>query len=288
MSKYVKIITLLDLLFLCILLLSSLVENVLLSRVLYAASFILPTIVGIIAIHKAKKSSHPVAFVAFLELDDENATPPEIPPEARLSIKKEGALLSLPLIIPAVATVFLFAALVTYLGKLFGITLPAPDEPFFIALILHALLPAILEELLFRYLPIKLIGECGANMRYALFASSLLFALSHTSPIQIPYAFIAGVILFTVSVTCASVIPAMIIHLLNNVISLLSTYGYMSGAVYAALGVLLLVSVITVIARRKAYRKKLSDYFWDRSREFSYAPLAFTIPALFLTLLNTI
>ena len=288
MNKHVKIVTLIDLLFLCILLLSSLSGSSILGRALYVAAFILPTIVGIIAIHKAKKSSHPVAFVAFLELDDENAVPPEIPTGLGISIKKEGALLALPLIAPTVLLVFLLAALSNYLGALVGLSAPAVDEPFATALIMHALLPAVLEEMLFRYLPIKLIGECGANMRYALFASALFFALSHANPIQIPYAFAAGIVLFVISVITSSILPAIVIHLANNVISLLSSYGYMSTAAYVIFAAVLVASAVAVILRRRAYVKKLAEYFSESSREFSYAPLAFIIPALLLTLLNTV
>ena len=86
-------------------------------------------------------------------------------------------------------------------------------------LIIHALLPSFLEEMLFRYLPMKLIAPY--SRRLCILLSSAYFALIHFNLFQIPYALLAGLVFITVDLWADSVLPSFILHLLNNVISVL-------------------------------------------------------------------
>lgn len=89
---------------------------------------------------------------------------------------------------------------------------------YFESLFCYAVLPAILEEFLFRGVAFcayeKSCGGIGA-----IIATSLFFAASHFSAAEfIPY-FVSGMILGTVVYICRSVFPAVILHFINNFFS---------------------------------------------------------------------
>ncbi len=77
-----------------------------------------------------------------------------------------------------------------------------------------SVMPAIVEEFAFRVVVL------GSLRRYsdtfAIFASAALFGLVHGNFIQIPFAFFIGLVFAYITINTGSVIPAMIIHFLNN------------------------------------------------------------------------
>jgi membrane protease YdiL (CAAX protease family) len=96
---------------------------------------------------------------------------------------------------------------------------PSYSGDFTTLLFRNALIPAFLEELLFRYLPILLFAPHGKWRAVVL--SSVLFALAHASVYQMPYALIAGVIFITADLIFDSIIPSLAFHLLNNAVSVI-------------------------------------------------------------------
>jgi simple sugar transport system permease protein len=72
----------------------------------------------------------------------------------------------------------------------------------------HALIPAVLEELLFRYIPIKLLSPY--SRRGAILVSALLFSLVHLNLFQIPYALLAGVVFGFLTVASGSILPSSV------------------------------------------------------------------------------
>ena len=175
--------------------------------------------------------------------------------------------LVVPVAAPAVAGVMLLAFLTSFLfsliGKGGGVEI---DEPMLEALFTRALLPAVLEELLFRYVPLTLIAP--HSKKSALVISSLLFALAHCTLLQIPYAFFAGMIYMWVALMTDSILPSILLHLTNNVIAVVwekCIFGtdYML-ATLAVIGALALLSLAVIFILLPKYKRR-SAFLSDKS-----------------------
>lgn len=104
------------------------------------------------------------------------------------------------------------------------------------ALLVIALLPAILEESLFRGVILNNSeGEVGSVN--SIFLVGLLFCLYHGSVEQTIYQFICGCLFTLLAVRSRSVLPCMLIHFLNNAVILVL---YACGLVDAVTGNLVL------------------------------------------------
>ena len=88
---------------------------------------------------------------------------------------------------------------------------------FIVQVVSVALLPAICEEFLHR--GVLLQGTFRIGAKKAILISSLLFGLVHFNVNQFFYAFILGMLMALVSIVARSIYPAMIIHFVNNFIS---------------------------------------------------------------------
>ena len=111
----------------------------------------------------------------------------------------------------------------------FGITFPSMDRElpegvigFLLVLISTTAFPALLEELLMRGAVLGVLRKFGDS--FAIVASSLLFAFMHASLIQFPFAFLVGLILGFVTVKTNSIWPAVIIHAMNNFVSVVFSF----------------------------------------------------------------
>lgn len=80
-----------------------------------------------------------------------------------------------------------------------------------------ALLPAFMEEFVFRGIILGLFRKFSDT--FAILASALLFGLMHSNFVQIPFAFCGGLIFGYLAVATNSLLPSMIVHFLNNAIS---------------------------------------------------------------------
>lgn len=89
---------------------------------------------------------------------------------------------------------------------------------YFEALFCYTLLPAVLEELLFRGIIFPLYEKrCGGLC--AIVATSLLFAISHLSGVDFALYFLSGLILSVVAYITRSVFACIALHLINNITS---------------------------------------------------------------------
>lgn len=177
----------------------------------------------------------------------------------RLLPSGEGFLSVLPLLAPTVLVIGGISALTSLILSLFGAQNQTDLSSHLIVEIAeHALIPAFFEELLFRYIPLRLL--LSHSKRGALLISAILFALGHVSLFQIPYALFAGLILGFVTLLSGSVLPAMILHFVNNTVSVLwMKYAPAShGVILAVLLVLLIPSLVFVIRGRKRYLEAIS------------------------------
>ena len=261
----VKVIIALDTLFIFILALSGAIESTFLSEAVYYLAFILPISLGIAYIHKNKRE----------KADEEDHSHKNILP------KKDKLLFSMPLIFPSIALTLLISYLTTLLLGAFGYENPTViEESFFPAVLLHALIPAVFEELLFRYVPIKLLGKS----RGAILISSFAFAFAHVNLFMIPYATFAGVVLAFLYVYSGSILPSIILHFMNNLISLISIFGYGGTWLIPAIIVLAILSTVFIIIVRKRYAapiKELKES--DKANYLSYL-LMFALGSLVLSI----
>lgn len=128
---------------------------------------------------------------------------------------------------------------------------------YFLALFLMALLPAICEELLCRGMLLQ--GLSTKSIPFGVLMSALLFSLMHANPMQTVHQFCLGVVLAIIALISGSIIPCMIVHFLNNFITLtvsaylpeidrliadLGAWNYLTGSVSFIVGGICLVLLL--------------------------------------------
>lgn len=155
--------------------------------------------------------------------------------------------------------------------RLFGLPLPAAADaaPLWESLLLSALLPAVGEELLFRYLPLRALS--GESRHAAVLWSALLFAAVHGNFYQFPYAFLSGVIFAVLDLYAGSLLPSFLFHLGNNAVSVFLTaagdrFGdAVTGRVFLpVLAVTCVVSLVYIVVRRTCY---LSFFAYEKYKK---------------------
>ena len=241
MKKSLTYIVFCDLLFVLLLGIAGFLNGAL-SEIVYYLAFLLPTALALVLAKTLEG-----AFT---------------PPKIRISC--ENLLLTLPVTAPTLAIIFfvswLTSLILSYFGE--GSTSDVSGN-IFLVIFTHAVLTAVLEEALFRYIPLAYLTPY--SKRGAVLFSALFFALAHCNLFQIPYAFIAGVIFAVLDIAFDSVIPSLLIHFVNNLISIIWLRGggesdfvtvYIIALVSAAL-----VSIIPIIIFRKKYTDKIKSVF---------------------------
>ena len=262
MKKNTDILSLFYILFLMFIFLSSATGGII-AYVSYILAYFLPL----------------VLFLVFLR-DKESA------PERLLVLKKKDIGFVLPIFAPTVLLVIGVSVATSYIvtsitGQTNSVDL---GDSLLMAIVSHALIPALFEEILFRFLPISLLGQYSRSGLVLI--SAVFFALIHHSLFSIPYAFVAGVIFMTVALITDSVIPTVLLHFINNTMSVLFIfYGDNSIFVSILIGLLLLLSILSVsiiFLRRKEYLNRLSRTF---SGEFKVSLSPISISFILLNLL---
>ena len=219
-------------LFIFLLIVSGLFDGIV-SEIFYYAAFILPIALGIFAIKNNREE------------------PSETQPNIGIKLSTDAIVTALPLILPIISVTALISLATSEFMELFGKTNSTVfNEPFILALLLHALIPAISEELLFRYVPLKLLRD---TPRHAIAVSAILFAFSHVNAFQIPYALFAGALFAMLCYSTGSIIPSIAAHTLNNALSLAIIYGYDGKVFYITAAILLTASAALLFVRRKHY-----------------------------------
>lgn len=108
----------------------------------------------------------------------------------------------------------------------YALTVPVnlPENAFeFICMAVHsAVLPAVFEEFAFRGVVMQPLRKYGDW--FAIFFSAVLFGLIHGNMTQFPFAVIAGVALGYVAVVSGSLWTGVIVHFLNNFLSLMNNF----------------------------------------------------------------
>jgi membrane protease YdiL (CAAX protease family) len=180
----------------------------------------------------------------------------------KLTVSPANAGLLAPLIAPTVAAVLVMSYLTSLILSAIGLeqTLTDVSGNIFLVILKHAVAPAILEEALFRYLPLTLLMPY--SKKGAVVISSVFFAIVHGNFYQMPYAFIAGLIFGAADIAFNSIAPSVALHFINNLVSVfwLRYSGNKAFLVsyIAVLAVLSVFSLILIYLRRGEYRARLS------------------------------
>ncbi len=149
----------------------------------------------------------------------------------------------LPFIAIATILVFLplanawtaFLNVIGYHGS--GVAMPDYSNVgiYFLSLLLMAVLPAFGEELLIRGNLFS--GLSTRNVWFGVLMSALMFSLMHANPVQTVHQFGLGIVLALVVAMSGSLWASVIVHFVNNFISItLTAYIPQVDAIYAKLG----------------------------------------------------
>ena len=122
-----------------------------------------------------------------------------------------------------------------------------------------AILPAFVEEFAFRGVVMGVLRPYSEGL--AILVSSAAFALMHGNFVQLPFTFCCGVVFAYIDIKCNSLLPSIIIHFLNNGLSVLAdvlvSYGILTelgmnmyyGIIFAVTGILALIFIAGLIKR---------------------------------------
>lgn len=160
-----------------------------------------------------------------------------------------------------------------------------------------AVLPALLEEMIYRGYILRVLRPYG-NL-FAVLISSALFSLMHGNLRQIPFAFIVGLVLGSLYVCTNNIWLPIAVHFANNAISVLMEYFAFSlpveyqGVFYALIIYgLIVVGIVCSIVLLASYRKQLrvrrvgsSLRFFDRWGALFSSPLFVTAVLMYVMLL---
>ena len=211
-----------------------------------------------------------------------------LPRKNYLKLSKDDLTTSLPCIAPSIVLIALISSVTSFVisalgGGEYNVDLGSSLPR---ALLLSALLPALLEEFLFRYVPMRLLS--GNSRRDTVIISALFFSLSHLNFYTIPYAFVAGIVLMSLDVATDSILPSFALHLLNNVVSILIIF-YPPTFIWVVIGVLAVLSLIVIALRRKFYVRLIS-YVFDKGDGLHIGGelIVFALITLFISLINFI
>lgn len=101
-------------------------------------------------------------------------------------------------------------------------------------LLTTALLPAVFEEITDRGLTMRMLSGINDD-KVKMVIIAALFALAHQNAVQTGYTFVGGLVIAYVALKTRSIIPGMIIHFINNALSVISGYSGQHSGFYASI-----------------------------------------------------
>ena len=117
-----------------------------------------------------------------------------------------------------------------------------------LALLVMAVIPAAFEEVLFRGALLQNIREEAGEFN-SIFLCGMCFAHFHASPVQTIYQFVCGCIFTLVALRANSLLPAVLMHFLNNAVILFeSKFGFLSGVPMAGAVAIYVTSALCLVA----------------------------------------
>lgn len=113
----------------------------------------------------------------------------------------------------------------SYFGVEYEVSLgenPSGIFGFMLTFISTAIVPPLVEEFACRGIILGALRKFGDG--FAVFVSALIFGIMHGNFQQIPFAFLVGLVLGLVTVKTNSIWPAVVIHAINNGVSVILDY----------------------------------------------------------------
>lgn len=182
-----------------------------------------------------------------------------------------------------------------------GVTLPYEDvvppleaAAVVLLFIKTAIVPALIEEFAVRGFLLQSMRKFGDG--FAIVMSSLVFSLLHANAVQIPFAFMAGLVLGYVFCKTNSIWPSVIVHFLNNAFSCVETVIFaaltedtarnVDNILTIIIAVTALLSLVIVLISKRYSLPKIRTYLSnaEKAKAFIYQPLFFIMALLFLGL----
>lgn len=96
-------------------------------------------------------------------------------------------------------------------AKQFNILMTSPE-----GYLVVGLFAPIVEEVVFRGAILRTLLEGGSNHWLMIAISALVFSIAHFNPAQMPYTFVAGLLLGWMYYRTGSIMPGMVFHWVNN------------------------------------------------------------------------
>ena len=195
---------------------------------------------------------------------------------------------ALPLLLLLPAFILTVAAISIGWGALadaLGITLRGaePIKPLPLAILLDAAVPAIGEELFARGAIFSVLRPHGR--RTAVIGSAILFALMHASPLQLPYAFFAGLLLGMLYEISGGLILPMLFHFCSNLFSLLLLFGAPPLPLFITLSAAAVIGVLVLLLWLRPTFPKDTEKEVGGVRELLLSPLLLWIAVIVLFML---
>lgn len=103
------------------------------------------------------------------------------------------------------------------------------------------------EEIVFRGAILKALSQHTGNKWMAIIISALAFAVIHFNPSQLVHSFLIGILLAWVCLKTKSIVPCIMIHMINNGTVYLSLK-YFPEVSFTSVPLLLTASVLTIIS----------------------------------------
>ncbi len=191
---------------------------------------------------------------------------------------------------PVLAAVFAISYLTSLLLSLFSEpSVTDVSGNIFFVIFEHALLPSVLEEILFRYIPLAFLLRY--SKKGAILYSAAFFALVHCNLYQLPYAFVAGVLFALLDIALDSIIPSVILHFMNNLISVIWIRGADVTGFKETYVIILFsmaaISLVLAVLLRKRYAERLKSVLSDDGRvEISYEAVIFVAMTVTIAVLT--
>ena len=140
-----------------------------------------------------------------------------------------------------------------------------------------SVMPAIVEEFAFRVVVLGSLRRFSDS--FAIFASAALFGLVHGNLIQIPFAFLIGLVFAYITINTGSVIPAIIIHFLNNfnscVMALIGNNYPPYVQILVSYGIIVVVGILGTLGFKYLSKKRILSKQLYKPECLTSAPMAF-------------
>jgi len=133
-----------------------------------------------------------------------------------------------------------------------------------IGIIAIAFVAPFVEEFVMREGITGYLMRRGVSASAAILFSAFVFGIIHLNPQQVPFACIIGIVLAIIYVKTGSIVISYIVHMLNNLVSVILLYTYGEEAsdisiinatgIYVAIGLMIITAVLGILGLK---------YFWD-------------------------